>query len=189
MAGAVEVIVSKRKLAALQRTLRDVPGGLNKALVGAVNDTAMATKRQMASAIYDRIMIKKKDISPHIRVKRAHKSRPSATVSLSETHRLSLKRFGARQIKSGVSYKIERKGARQRIPGAFGPNIAALGGHVFRRVDATSRRIIKLRGPSPWGVYVKAGIAPQTEAAAMALLHKNLDQRANFLLLKHTGAI
>ena len=117
MAGAVEVIVSKRKLAALQRTLRDVPGGLNKALVGAVNDTAMATKRQMASAIYDRIMIKKKDISPHIRVKRAHKSRPSATVSLSETHRLSLKRFGARQIKSGVSYKIERKGARQRIPG------------------------------------------------------------------------
>jgi hypothetical protein len=189
MAGAVEVIVSKRKLAELQRMLRDVPGGLEKALVGAVNDTAQATKRQMATAIYERVMIKKKDISPHIRVTRARRRHPSATVSLSETHRLSLKRFGARQTKSGVSYRIERKGGRKRIPGAFGPGIAKLGGHVFRRADATSRRIIKLRGPSPWAVYVKAGIAAQTEAAAMELLNKKLDQRARFVLLKHTGAI
>lgn len=189
MPGAVEVIVSKRKLAELQRMLRDVPGGLEKALVGAVNDTAQATKRQIATAIYERVMIKKRDIRPHIRVTRARRKHPSATVSLSETHRLSLRRFGARQTRAGVSYQIERKGTRKRIPGAFGPNIAKLGGHVFRRVDSTLRRIIKLYGPSSWGVYVKAGIAPQTEAAAMELLRRKLDQRAQFVLLKHTGAI
>lgn len=190
MAGAVEIVVDKRKLAQLERTLRDVPGGLPKALVGAVNDTAQATKRQMADAIYKRIAIKKRDINPHIRIRRARRADPSATVSLSETKRLSLKWFGARQPKtgvSGVSYKIERRGGWQRIPGAFiSPK---LGGHVFKRAGRERTPIVKLRGPSPWGVFVKADIGKQTEAESMAVLEKKLDQRVKFLLLKHSGAI
>lgn len=59
--------------------------------------------------------------------------------------RISLKRFSARQTKTGVSYSVQ-KGKRSKLKSAF---IAqSLGSHVYKRKSADRIPLIKLFGPS-----------------------------------------
>lgn len=179
----------------LQRAMRDlqaVPRGLPKAIVGAINDTAreMATSTKQPLSVLKqitrRVQIKAKDVRSHIHVQRANRSRMRADIRLSESQRLSLKVFGARQIRRGVSYKIERGGRRQTVAGAF----IALGGHAWRRIGRSRLPIVKLHGPSPWGVFVKAlGAESQTATEMERRMAINLDQRVQFLLKKARGEI
>ena len=57
---------------------------------------------------------------------------------------LSLKKFGARQVRKGVSHKAW--GRRQVAKGAF--VVGRMGGHAFRRVSASRFPLEKLFGPS-----------------------------------------
>ena len=59
---------------------------------------------------------------------------------------ISLKYFGARQVKSGVSVAV-KKGKRKILTSAFGPNIARLGGNVFERAGKERTPIVKKFGP------------------------------------------
>ncbi len=59
---------------------------------------------------------------------------------------ISLKEFKSRQLKRGVS--AAPWGKRQLFKSTFGPNVGALGGHVFRRTTAARFPIEKLWGPA-----------------------------------------
>lgn len=196
--GTINVSVDARKLDEVTRLLADVKNGVPKALVGAINDTARQTVTQISKAIREKVNIKKKDIDPHIRRTTATAGRMSARITLSESKRLGLKYFGAREYGAkgrgvqrqagGVSYQIDKRGGRKRIPGAFeGP--PRLGGQIFKRLGKKRLPIRKLQGISPWGAFVMSGMRRKTQAEALALLEKNIDRRVNFLLLKQSGQI
>lgn len=201
--GVINVSVDARKMDDVTRLLADVKNGVPKALVGAINDTSRNQVTAISKAIRERVNIKKRDIDPHIRRTMATPAKMSGTITLSESKRLGLKYFGSKYLRKkdkinlkgslesihramgGVSYQINRKQSRKIVPGSFIGN-KRLGEQVYKR---EGRKLIKLRGPSPWGVFVIAGLRKKTVTDTNALLEKNLDRRVNFLILKHSGAI
>lgn len=189
----IDVKIDKPRLAALRRDLKGIARGVEKVVVGAVNDTAKevatSTKnpKSILKQITDKVRIKAGAVRKVIKLSRANKSHPSAAITLSETERLGLKDFGARQTKKGLSYRIEKAGARKKVPSGF--LVAKLGGHAFKRLGKKRLPIRKLEGPSPWGVFMAAGGPAIAEADAAVRLEKNLDQRLQFVLLKAQGKI
>lgn len=192
--GAISVSIDARKLDDITRLLANIKGGVPKALVGAINDTSKTTVTAMSRAIRERVNIKKKDIDRYIdRKPLATIGRMSGRVRLSESKRIGLKYFGARYIKAkkgqpgSVSYQIAKGSGRKTISNAFIGNKERLGEQVYKRLPG--HKISKPRGPSPWGVFVVAGLRKKTQMETQALLEKNVDRRVNFLLLKQSGAI
>ena len=160
---------------------------LPRVLAGAVNDTARWAVTQIGRAIRDKVAMKQSDIKPHIKRTRATAAQPSARITLSRSERLSLKRFGARQTKRGVSYRIERAGGRKRIDGAF--IVDSLGGHVYRRTGPERLPITKLHGPSPWGLFRAAGLITPTQTAISRQLGLSLRQRVRLEVLRANGKV
>lgn len=191
---SISVDFDKRQLAAVTKKLNDAKIKIPKVLAAAVNDTAKQEKVQVSKRIRDKVNIKKKDIDKHIHFSRASAANPACVLRLSKSTRLGLKYFGARQTAKGVTYKIDKGGGRKRLPHAFGPGIARLGGQVYERKVESGKRVArlpirKLQGPSPWGVFVKSGMLGPTKESIEANLRKNLDRRVKFELLKKSGRI
>jgi hypothetical protein len=84
---------------------------------------------------------------------KATSGRMVATVLIPKGKNISLKHFGASQNKKGVAIKIRRQGRSKTIPGAFGPKIAKLNKHVFKRKTKKRKPIRKLVGPSLFNMY------------------------------------
>ena len=72
---------------------------------------------------------------------------------------------------------VVQEGVRGRIPNAFGPNIPRLGGNVFRRLLRGRLPIVKLHGPSAWGVFTRLGLRKQIKKDAQAYLNDRLQRR------------
>jgi hypothetical protein len=186
------------QLQAVEAALGVVSRDVDKVLVAAVKDTARQLRTRISAKIRDRVVIKKKDIDRYLSIYH-YKGVPQAKVSISESARVSLKYFAARQSKAGVTYKINKTDSRKTVPGAF--LVSKLGGHAFRRIGLRRRqpggryagqmrqKIAKLFGPSPWGVFVEAGLEPQTATEADSLLQTNIDRRTNLLLLRLAGKV
>ena len=149
---------------------------MKKEMTTAVNKTSKFHKNEIARSISKKVAIKQKDVKKVIDVKKAT-IRPTATVTVNKTSRLSLKYFGARQTKSGVSYRIEKGGKRRKLRDAFGPSIPRLGGHVYRRTGSARLPIKKLHGPSPAGVYNKHGLLRVSKEQLEARLDYELNRR------------
>lgn len=115
------------------------------------------------------------------------------TLIISPTKRFSLKRFKPRQTKRGVSYKISKSKGRTKIKSAFIVN--RLGGHVFRRSDNKKMKgknkaaIIKLHGPSPWGVLAANNRTQTVRKNIQAEQVKQMHARIKYRRLKQSGAI
>ncbi len=184
-----------RQIQAIEGRLAGLKDGVPKALAGAINDTGTQERTQISKGIRQKFNIKKKDLDPLISVS------PKATpkdlrggVHLQKSKRPGLQVFGAKQIASGVSYKIEVGGARKTIPGAFmGPRPGVLAtklhGGVFIRKGKSRLPIVKLKGISPWAAFLKSGmLAPTTKDTEQRLM-KNVEARTKFLILKANGEI
>lgn len=176
----IRIEVDTASLTETKRELRDNIDKLRKAISGAVNDTAKHEKSFISTQIRDRVNIKKKDLDPHLTVSRSTPDKLTATVTLDKTDRLGLKYFGARQTAKGVTYKIAKGGKIQKIADAFGPKIPRLGGQVFRRVGKSRKPIMKLFGPSAWGVFVVNKMRQPTEQDAQAYLANRLRHRLEY---------
>jgi hypothetical protein len=200
----MNISVDEPKLDQIRYRLRGIKNGLGQAVAGAENDTAAKIKLKISRDIRDKILIKKQDIDPFISIARANPSDrdPHASVTLAKSKRLPLKYFGARQTGGGVSYRVASGSGRDFIPHAFGVQIAKLGNQVVERTgkfhiaetgryQGKHREIVsdKKRGPSPWGVFVLAGLMTETVANARKIMDEQLERRVKFLILKHTGAI
>jgi len=190
----VSVTVDRESMARAKALLRSIPDGLPQALAGAINDTTKTEVSHMSSAIRDRINIKKRDLDPFLRRTFAKASLQAGQIELSATKRIPLKRFGAHQTATGVTYQILKGQPRTLRLRAFGPRVVKLGFHVFRRAgkgdhqDMTNlvgrKPLIKLFGPSVWWVFVQADLVEKTAEDAAAELTKNVQRRVNLVLLR-----
>jgi hypothetical protein len=208
---SIEITIDRTKLDEVRRRLDGIKGAFERATVGAVSTTSRRLVTFISSGIRDEVNVKKKDIDPYLRGTKATKYQKSARakVILSESDRISLKDFGAKVIKKskparnanlhtmttlqrmklagGVRYQVNRRGGKKLIRDAFIP--PRLGGHVFRRAGLERLPIVKLFGPSPWGVFVASGMKPRVKGKAEELLYHELDRRVHFELLKYFGEV
>jgi len=156
----------------IEDQLRDIPGGIDKAISRASKRVASQGRTLMSKDIRAKVNIKKKNLDKKV-LSTAKSGKRGQRISLKKTASLPLKYFDASQTKQGVKYKIGKDKGWQIAQSAFGPLIPRLGNHVFRRYStgkqpkkyksrnkARGKRfdnlpIYPLFGVSPWGVFVK----------------------------------
>lgn len=176
----------RRLMASLKNPAKSTP----KILAAAVNDTARQTRTRMSVRIRRRVNIKKKDLDPYLSFSKATTANPQSKITLKEERRISLKDFGAKQTKRGVTYKIDKLGGRKLVPGAFGPQIGKLNSLPTMRVGKKRFPIRFLRGVSAWGVFVQnKSIEQGTLDEARKLLANNIRRRVNLELLRESGKV
>lgn len=189
------VTADNAQIARMKAAIENTGKQLRKELVVAVNATAGKSKSIIAKQIGKELAVAQKDIKTTIsQSRRAGELDISATVEVKKEKRLGLNKFGARQTKKGVSYKVSKSKGRSFIPGAFqGPKPglmkASWKGNAFKRVGKSRKPIVKLKGPSTWGVFVVGKKIGPSTAETEQELKKQVDRRIRFLLLKQAGTI
>jgi len=183
----VEVKFDEAKLARIRKMLRAVPQGMPRVMSRGINRTATGARTEIARRIAAIVKIKQTAIKKGIKLTKATYRRWLANLNI-YGKRIPLIEFGARQLKAGVSYSIEKGGARKRIPSAF-IQIMPVSGHrgVFKRYRPTTKRlpIVQLFGPSVGTVFEGAGrIAAEIERETGKKLEKNIDDQIKLILSK-----
>lgn len=185
MAGpVVEVKFDEAKLARIQRMLRAVPAGMPRVMSRSINRTATAARVSIARRIAARVKIKQKAIKKSITLKKATYRRWLAHLNI-YGRRIPLINFGARQLKVGTSYKIEKAGPRKRIQSAFIQMMQSGHKGVFKRRTAKRYPIAQLYGPSVGAVFEGADrLAKEVQEEAYKKLEKNIDDQVKLALSK-----
>jgi hypothetical protein len=138
---------------------------------------------------------KKKESEEPLRISaKATAEQPKKTVRIAKTRRLGLRHFGAKQDKTGVSFKISKQGGRQRVQGAFqGPKPGVMNvkwrGNAFRRVGKERLPIIHLRGVSAFGAYVKNKFTKAQIKRINDELSKQMERRIKLNILRASGLV
>lgn len=203
----MSVEINKDQLERLATASAKAGKKMKKELVAAINQVSKKTKLEMGRGIRNTVNIKKDESEKPLSIRAsATEQSLAAIVQLKKTGRLGLRHFGAKQDKRGVTYKINKKGGRSRINGAFmGPKPGVIKiswkGNVFMReggaVKMTKGRhkgrmrqqIVQKRGVSAWGAYVKNNLAgPQAKAVEAELL-KQIERRINLNVLRASGLV
>ena len=160
----------------------------------AINETQKKITVKASRAITEELAVKASVVKQKIKGKRATKGDLLAKVTVKASNRLSLREFGAKQNKRGVTYKISKTKGRKLIAGAFQgpkPGVVKISwrGNVFKREGKPRLPIVKRSGPSPWGVYVKSGKDPGIRKEARQILREQIERRIKFIQLKQSGEI
>ena len=160
----------------------------------AINETQKKITVKASRAITEELAVKASVVKQKIKGKRATKGDLLAKVTVKASNRLSLREFGAKQNKRGVTYKISKTKGRKLIAGAFQgpkPGVVKISwrGNVFKREGKPRLPIVKRSGPSPWGVYVKSGKDPSIRKEARQILREQIERRIKFIQLKQSGEI
>ena len=170
---------------------------LQRELTAAVNATAKKVSLDISRSVGKELAAPAAVIKKQMNTKKASPKSTTGTeskVTLSKSKRIPLRDFGARQTRSGVSYKTSKTRGRKTAPGAFqGPKPglikASWRGRVFRRAGKAKLPIQQLFGPSPWGVFVKNNMLTPATAETQAELAKQIERRIKFNILKAIGEI
>ena len=173
--------ITGKGLDVLNAFLKDAPKQIPKETMIVLNLTAKDHKRAISKRVRSFVAIDTKGANESIAIKKATKGRLTATVRIDPGFRPSLKRFKAKQTKAGVSYKIDKKGGRKTVAGAFGPNIPRLGNHVYKRENG---KLKQLRGVSLWGVYLKRNMIYWSDKEVREALEKQVQRRIRALIFK-----
>lgn len=169
---AVTIKLNFAQMKQIENQLRDIPGGLDKAISRASKRVASQGRTIISKEIRQKVNIKKKNLDKKV-LSTQKSGKRGQLLRLKKTVSLPLKYFDASQTEQGVKYKISKERGWSIAKSAFGPLIPRLGNHVFRRYDkgkapkkykgrnkARGKRfdnlpIYPLFGVSPWGVFVK----------------------------------
>jgi uncharacterized FlaG/YvyC family protein len=187
MADAIEIQFDEKRLDEIRKLLRDIPNAMPKVISRGINRTTTSTRAEIARQIAAEVKITQSAVKKGIKVTKATQTRWQADLDLF-TKRIPLIKFGAKQIKKGVSYRISKSGGRKKITDPARPFKQTLpSGHVgiFRRHTPETKRlpIVELKGPSIGGVFEgAAGIAAEVQESAGQKLTKNVDQQIAFIL-------
>ncbi len=185
----VEIKYDEAKLARVRKMLRDIPQGMPRVMSKAINRTATSARAEISRRISGRVKINISAVKKGIALHRASYSRWQAVLDL-VTRRIPLIKFGAKQLKTGVSYQISKLEGRKRVTEPPYPFIQTMpSGHrgVFRRHRPTTKRlpIIQLLGPSIGAVFEGAGkIAADVQQETSKKLEKNIDDQVKFILAR-----
>lgn len=175
--------------------LNGVPKLINRELKTAVNASAKVTRSRMNKTIRQKIQVNIKAVNKVLKIEStATEASLSSTVGIKKDGRIPLKEFNAKQNKKGVSYKISKEAGTKTIAGAFQgpkPNQRKISwqNNVFKRVGKARLPIVKLYGPSIWGVFVIGNHVDPTQKEATEELGKQVERRIRFLELKLAGKL
>lgn len=184
----ITISIDQSQVDRLKAALGEKAKRLGAEVAIAINATAKKVSREIAKEIKTELATSVKVIAAAIsQTRKASKAQLGATVTLAKTKRISLKEFGARQTKLGVSYRVSKTQGRKSIRSAF--ISSKLHGHVFTRVGKSRLPIDKKHGPSPWGVFVGMKLTPRVIAMAEVELKKQIERRIRFRTLQTTGEI
>jgi len=189
--------VQQRRVNELSKVLKGSDKKVRRQLAIAVNATSKKTQGGIAKEVAKELATAQKNIKKTIKIKKKADGKdkvPSAVVSQTQTKRIPLRDFGARQTKKGTSYKVSKSKGRKTINGAFqGPKPGVMKsswrGRVFKRVGKARLPIQQLFGASPWGVFVKNDMKKPIVKESKRELIKQIERRIRFMKLKESGAI
>lgn len=197
----IGVDFDKGQMKRLEDALASVGKGgskyLGRELITAVNATAKRGQSITAKELSKNVSLPQKVLKKHIRVDKAKRgiADPRASVTIHGATRFSLKEFGARQTKKGVSYKS--RGRTANVPSAFIVN--SLGGHVFIRHGGKVRMskgrsqgklrqpIRKLWGPSVVVAALKNRTKPIVIKDITPEFHAQIEKRIRTHVRKAMG--
>lgn len=187
--------VDARQIKRLRAAVRKAGKSIPREVAAAFNDTARKAKGDISREIRKELASPAAAVNKLISItRRANANSLTAAVQLKKTKRIPLRDFGARQTRAGVSYKISKNKGRRVARGAFqGPKPgvmkASWKGNVFKRVGAARLPIVKLMGPSPWGVFVENNLTPLQVKAIEAELRKQIERRIKLNTLRANGLV
>jgi hypothetical protein len=186
--------ISSKGISGLTKVVNSIAKDLKKNLAVVINETSNTGKAGIAKKIAAELAVPQKVIKQEIKNTKATALLLQSNLRLRKTSRISLRYFGAKQNKTGVNYKISKTKGRKTIPGAFqGPKPGAIKvswrGNVFKRVGKERLPIVKLNGPSPWGVFVINKMTREQERELQKELEKRVERRIRYLTLKAQGKI
>ena len=185
--GLVQIEFEKYRLQKIERMLRGIPNAMPKVISRAINRTATPAKTQTAREISKDAALKIGDIKKSITLVKATYNRWQAEIGISRK-RIQLKKFGAKQTKKGVSYKVRKKGKREKIEHAFIQTLSSGHEGVFKRKGEGRLPIVQLFGPSLGYVFEEAGsIAADVTKSAYEKLRANIDSQVKFLLARRNA--
>lgn len=118
---------------------------LTRAVVRAANRTLTGTRSEASKSLRKRVNLKASTIKDQMRTYKASTARPAARIEV-PYRPISLKEYGARQNRRGLSVRVLKTGGRKRIKSGF--VASELGGHAFVRVGKERLPIRKLFGPT-----------------------------------------
>lgn len=185
MGKAFEVILDKRQVEEVRRTLRAIPNGFPRVASRAINKTATTIRSRMAKRLSRETGIQQKAVRKQIWILKARMDFLSALISL-KGKAIPLIDLGARQTRKGVTYRAG-KGQRKLISHAW---IATMpSGHTgaYTRKGPPRLPIHELFGTSILSAYV-GEVDAQIRAEAGGLLEHYIDQEIKRLLEKRRAA-
>ena len=191
----IEIKIDAKQLKALRESVGKAKSKFGRELAASVNAVGKKTKLDIGRNVRETIAIKKDESEKPLRISaKATAENPQVTVSLGKTKRLGLRHFGARQDKRGVSYKISKKGGRQRVNGAFqGPKPGAIKmswkGNAFKRVGKERLPIVHLRAVSAFGAFAKNNFEKPMVKNIREQLAKQMDRRIKLNVLRASGLV
>ena len=169
------------KIRRVQKTLAAFPRAAGKVISRAINKVATGARAEVVRAIAGQIAVKQSELrAQNVRLDKASYRLWRAQVRVTG-RRIPLKRFGARQTRRGVTYRIRKSGGRGTATGAFlaimdTGHVGVFGRrpgwtHRFPRGRASGRKhglaIQELYGPS----------VPEVMKNAVDLAAERLDRR------------
>lgn len=185
--GLVDIRFDKRKLRAVQRQLRGIPGAMPKVMSRAINKTTMGARTQIKRRIKGEVNMKVGAIGKGIALTRATVSRWLATLDLF-SKRIPLVQFATRQTKKGVGYKIDPQKPRQSIESAFIQTMKSGHRAVMKRRAGGRLPIDERFGPSIGAVFEDAGtIAKDVVIESSKKLGANVDVQIGLILRRKAG--
>lgn len=202
MAGALEIKFDEKRLAEVQRLLRDIPKAMPKVMSRGINRTTTSTRAEITKKIAAEVTLKQKTIKKSIRVEKATYTRWQAMIDLGlsakgiaagrglgrKEGRIPLISFKASQRKKGtrkLTYQVSKTGGKQTFtekPLPFITTMSTFKG-VFARVGKERFPVEHFYGPAIGGVFEgAAGIAAEVQASSGQKLEKNIDAEIAFIL-------
>ena len=152
-------------------------------------------KSFVAKAVYKELKTTQKVIKSTITMKR-HNGNRDIILTINKEKRIPLKEFKPRQTPSGVTAKINRRGGDYQVKSGFmGPKPGitkpSWNGAAFVRTGKQRTPIQKLKGPSPWGVFVRQdlGLMIETDRYLRERLKYHMQRQLRYLELKKKGVI
>lgn len=118
---------------------------LTRAVVRAANRTLTGTRKEVSVGVRKRVNLKAKTIKDEMVYRKASMARPAAQVRV-PYEPISLKRYGARQVKSGLSVRVLKSAGRSKIKSGF--KSKEMRDHAFLRVGKERLPLRKLFGPT-----------------------------------------
>lgn len=141
MGPLIDIKLDQRKYRRIQSLLKSVPRDLPKILSRALNRTIKPAKTEVSKGLRKEINIKAAEVKKGTKVNKASTARLITSIILSHK-KIPIVKFGAKQTKKGVTFKVYKKKGRKTMEGAFLATMSSGHKGVFRRGIGQNRRQI-----------------------------------------------